>query len=140
MPRREIIPIERIEQKIFLLRGQKVMLSFHLAELYEVEPRALIQAVKRNGQRFPKDFVFQLKAEELARLKSQIVISNDGVVAHDTHPTPSPNKASQCSPASFAVHAPVQVNVEIMRAFVRLRQLIASHEDLARKLDALERK
>jgi hypothetical protein len=73
-----VIPVERIEGHIFLIRGEKVMLSTHLAELYEVEPRALVQAVKRNLERFPEDFMFQLSAEEFADLKSQIVTSSWG--------------------------------------------------------------
>ena len=71
-----VIPVERIEKHIFLIRGEKVMLSTHLAELYDVEPRALVQAVKRNIERFPEDFMFQLRAEEFANLKSQTVISS----------------------------------------------------------------
>jgi hypothetical protein len=66
-----VIPLERIESHIVLMRGQKVMLSTHLAELYEVEPRVLVQAVKRNITRFPEDFMFQLSTEEFANLKSQ---------------------------------------------------------------------
>ena len=73
-----VIPLERIESQIFLIRGHKVMLSTHLAELYEVEPRALVQAVKRNIARFPEDFMFPLSTEEFANLKSQIVISSWG--------------------------------------------------------------
>ncbi len=72
---KNIIPIERIEHRIFILRGQKVMLSTHLAELYDVEPRALVQAVKRNIERFPEDFLFQLSEIEVDDLKSQIVTS-----------------------------------------------------------------
>jgi hypothetical protein len=71
-----VIPVERIEKRIFFLRGQKVMLSTDLAELYQVEPRILVQAVKRNIDRFPEDFMFQLTQEEFANLKSQIVISS----------------------------------------------------------------
>ena len=74
----QIVPVERIEKRIFLFRGQKVMLSTDLAELYEVEPRVLIQAVKRNLSRFPEDFMFQLNEPEFAILKSQIVISSWG--------------------------------------------------------------
>ena len=70
-----LVPSELIEKRIFLLRGQKVMLSIHLAELYQVEPRVLVQAVKRNIDRFPQDFMFQLTWEEVSRLKSQFVIS-----------------------------------------------------------------
>jgi len=73
-----IIPMERIENRIYLLRGHKVMLSTDLAELYEVEPRALVQAVKRNIERFPEDFMFQLSNGEFDNLKSQIVTSSWG--------------------------------------------------------------
>ncbi|TAK53415.1 MAG: ORF6N domain-containing protein [Bacteroidetes bacterium] len=72
----EIVPLEVIAQKIFLFRGQKVMLDFHLAELYAVETKALIQAVKRNLNRFPDDFMFQMNESEYERLRSQIVTSN----------------------------------------------------------------
>ena len=74
----ELIPIEIIENKILLIRGHKVMLSTHLAELYDVEPRVLVQAVKRNLKRFPEDFMFQLSKEEFDNLKSQIVTSSWG--------------------------------------------------------------
>ena len=74
---KSLVPSEIIEKKIFLLRGQKVMLSIDLAQLYQVEPRALIQAVKRNLDRFPDDFMFQLTWDEVSLLKSQSVISND---------------------------------------------------------------
>jgi hypothetical protein len=73
-----LIPLEVIEQRIFLIRGQKVMLSTDLAELYQVEARVLVQAVKRNIARFPQDFMFQLTEEEFSNLKSQIVISSWG--------------------------------------------------------------
>lgn len=76
--RQRLLPAERIEQRIFLVRGQRVMLSTHLAELYGVEPRVLVQAVKRNVERSPEDFMFQLTGAELANLKSQIVISSWG--------------------------------------------------------------
>ena len=76
--KQSVVTVERIEAQIFMIRGQKVMLSTHLAELYEVEVRALVQAVKRNIERFPEDFMFQLNAEEFANLKSQIVISSWG--------------------------------------------------------------
>jgi hypothetical protein len=72
--RKSIVPIEQIEETIFIIRGQKVMLSPHLAELYQIEPRALVQAVKRNIERFPEDFMFQLTDEEFNNLKSQFVI------------------------------------------------------------------
>ena len=75
---RKLIPIDKIKEEILWLRGRKVMLSTHLAELYQVEPRVMIQAVKRNIERFPNDFMFQLTEEEFSNLKSQIVISSWG--------------------------------------------------------------
>jgi hypothetical protein len=79
-----LVPRDLIEKKIFLLRSQKVMLSGHLAELYQVEPRVLIQAVKRNIEQFPRDFIFQLSKEEFANLKSQFVISSWGGLRRST--------------------------------------------------------
>jgi hypothetical protein len=86
MPRKNLrVPPERIEKSIYFLRGQKVMLSTHLAELYDVEPRVLVQAVKRNSERFPPDFMFQLSKEEFADLKSQIVISSSHLLTWPLH-------------------------------------------------------
>jgi hypothetical protein len=73
-PASHVLPLEIVERRIYVIRGHKVMLSHHLAELYGVEPRMLVQAVKRNSDRFPEDFMFQLTAEEFANLRSQIVI------------------------------------------------------------------
>lgn len=130
---------ELITDRIFRLRGQNVMLSTHLAELYAVEPRALVQAVKRNWERFPPDFMFQLTREELRFLKSQIVISSWGGARRAA---PYGFTAQGVAMLSIVLHSPraVQVNIEIMRTFVRLRGILAEHKDLVRKLDALERK
>ena len=134
-----VVPMERISQAILLIRGQKVMLSTHLAELYDVELRALTQAVKRNIERFPEDFMFQLSAEEFANLKSQIVISSWG---GSRRAAPYAFTEQGVAMLSSVLHSQraVMVNVEIMRAFVRLRQMLASNVELARKLAALERK
>jgi len=88
-----VLPVEVVERRIYLLRGQKVMLSPDLADLYRVETRALVQAVKRNMDRFPRDFMFQLTTKELALLKSQIVISSWGGTRREPL-TPSPNTGS----------------------------------------------
>jgi len=88
-----VLPVEVVERRIYLLRGQKVMLSPDLADLYRVETRALVQAVKRNMDRFPRDFMFQLTREEFALLKSQIVISSWGGTRREPL-TPSPNTGS----------------------------------------------
>src|ERR1035437_1523189 len=123
---------------ILLIRGHKVMLSIELANLYQVEPRALIQAIKRNLNRFPSDFMFQLMAEEWENLKSQFVISSWGGVR--TPPYAFTEQGVAMLSSVLNSNRAVQVNIEIMRAFVRLRQLLASNADLARKLETLEKK
>jgi len=133
------IPTERIESRIYLLRGHKVMLSPDLADLYEVEPRALVQAVKRNTERFPADFMFQLSQEEFDNLKSQIVISSWGGLRRATPYAFTEQGVAMLSSVLRSKRA-VMVNVEIMRAFVRLRQMLAANADLASKLAALEKK
>jgi hypothetical protein len=133
------LPAERVESRIYLLRGHKVMLSTDLADLYEVEPRALVQAVKRNMERFPEDFMFQLSQEEFDNLKSQIVISSWGGLRRATPYAFTEQGVAMLSSVLRSKRA-VMVNVEIMRAFVRLRQMLAAHADLARKLAALEKK
>ena len=136
---RSVAPFERIESRIFLLRGHKVMLSRDLAVLYGMGPRALTQAVKRNRERFPGDFMFQLTAGEYANLKSQIVTSSWGG-ARRAAPYAFTEQGVAMLSSVLRSRRAVLANIEIMRAFVRLRQLVASHTDLARKLDALERK
>lgn len=133
------IPAERIEQKILLIRGQKVMLSTDLAELYEVAPRVLVQAVKRNRERFPKDFMFQLSRNEYANLKSQIVISSWGG-ARRAIPYAFTEQGVAMLSSVLRSQLAVQVNIAIMRAFVKLREMLASHRDLARRLDEMEKK
>lgn len=133
-----VASVEKIESKMFLIRGQKVMLSMHLAELYEVEPRALVQAVKRNIERFPEDFMFQLSPEEFAILKSQIVTSSWGGVR--TAPYAFSEQGVSMLSSVLRSDRAIQVNIEIMRAFVRLRQMLASNVELSRKLAALEKK
>ena len=134
-----VIPVDQIESIIFLIRGQKVMLSPHLAELYNVEPRVLVQAVKRNIDRFPGDFMFQLTDDEFLNLKSQIVISSWGG-SRRAKPYAFTEQGVAMLSSVLRSKRAVQVNIEIMRAFVRLRQLMATHTDLARKLTALEQK
>jgi hypothetical protein len=112
----------QVESKILLVRSQKVMLSIHLAEIYEVQPRVLVQAVKRNVERFPADFMFQLDDEEFANLKSQIVISSWGGMRRAPYAFTEQGVAM----LSTVLRSPraILVNIEIMRAFVRLRQMM----------------
>ena len=146
MSKSNIIPIDFIEQRIFLLRGQKVMLSPHLAILYGVEPKVLLQAVKRNNERFPKDFMFQLGRKETNALKmipggsrSQFVTLNRGQnIKYQPYAFTEQGVAMLSS--VLRSKKAIQVNIAIMRAFVKLRKVLATHKDLARKLIELERK
>ena len=127
--------------KIRLLRGERVMLDADLAVLYGVEPRSLVQAVKRNISRFPADFMFQLSPAEHASLRSQNVILN---ARRGTHRKCLPYAFTEQGVAmlSSVLRSPraIHANIEIMRAFVRLREVLATHEQLAKKLAKLERK
>lgn len=133
-----VVSATGIESRVFLIRGQRVMLSTHLAELYQVAPRALVQAVKRNRERFPSDFMFQLTARELTNLKSQIVISSWG---GSRRAAPYAFTEQGVAMLASVLRSPraIRVNIEIMRAFVRLRRMLASHAALARKMATLER-
>ena len=133
---------EQIERSILLVRGHKVMLDADLAALYGVATKVLVQSVRRNLNRFPEDFMFQLTFQEFTRLRSQIVTSNAERRRGGRRHLPYAFTEQGVPMLSSVLRSKraIQVNVEIMRAFVRLRQMLASHADLARKLDALERK
>ena len=131
------IPVEWIERRIYVIRGQKVMLSPHLAEIYQVETRALVQAVKRNIERFPEDFMFQLTDEEFAHLKSQIVISSWGG-SRRAAPYAFTELGVAMLSSVLSSRRAVQMNILIMRTFVRLRQLLASNTALARRIEKVE--
>ena len=133
------IDVEVIQSKIYLIRGQKVMLGPHLAELYGVETKVLIQAVKRNSERFPKDFMFQLTNQEFINLKSQIVTSSWGGIRR-ANPYAFTEQGVAMLSSVLRSRRAIEVNLQIMRTFVRLRQMLASHSELARKLAALEKK
>jgi hypothetical protein len=134
-----LVPAERIERRICLVRGQKVMLSPDLADLYGVPVRQLNQAVKRNIQRFPSDFMFQLSPAEYAVLKSQIVISSWGGVRR-ARPYAFTEQGIAMLSAVLRSPIAVAVSIEIMRVFVRLRQMLESHERLRKQLEELERR
>ena len=136
-----LIVVEMIEKKIYLIRGHKVMLDSDLAALYEVETRTLIQAVKRNISRFPSDFMFQLNNQDVAALRSQIVTLKKGRGEHRKYAPYvfTENGVAMLSSVLNSERA-VQVNIAIMRTFVKLRQMLTSNADLARKLAAMEKK
>ena len=132
------VPLEHISCSIIMIRGQKVIMDSVLAELYRVEAKVLNQAVKRNSERFPADFMFQLTADETERLRSQFVTSSWGGRRYKPYVFTEQGVAMLSS--VLRSERAVNVNIEIMRAFVRLRQMLASNTELARKLAALERK
>jgi len=135
-----LISIETIGKRILLIRGQKVMLDRDLAELYGVPTGRLNEQVRRNADRFPKDFMFQLRQAEANSLISQIAISKEG--RGGTRHAPYAFTEQGVAMLSSVLHSPraIQVNIMIMRAFVQLRQWLASHADLARKLAEMEQK
>ncbi len=132
------ISTQNITQSIRVLRGQKVMLDMELATLYGVSVSALLQAMKRNPSRFPDDFMFQLSADEWQNLRSQIVISSLGHGGRRFLPYAFTEQGVAMLSSVLRSDRAVAVNVEIMRAFVRMRALIASNEELSQRLDELE--
>ncbi len=135
-----IVPIEQIERKIYLIRRHKVMLDNDLADLYKVETRVLIQAVKRNLERFPPDFMFQMNNQEVTSLRSQSVISKTGRGGRRYKPYVFTEQGVAMLSSVLNSDRAIQVNIVIMRAFVRLRQFLATHKELADKLTELERR
>lgn len=141
MAKDSLIPDERIERAILLIRGQKVMLDRDLATLYCVPTGALNQAVKRNRKRFPSDFMFQLSKNETEKWKSQIVISNPSTkMAIRKRPFAFTEQGVAMLSSVLRSDRAIEVNIAIMRAFVRLRQILATHKDLERKLEEHDRK
>lgn len=134
---KDLIAIEQIEQRIYLIRGQKVLLGMHLAELYGVEVRTLIQAVKRNIERFPEDFIFQLSRAEFDSLRSQTVILKTAVKksSRGRHIKYLPYAFTEQGVAMLSgvlrSKRAIQVNIAVMRAFVKLRQILSTHKELA---------
>lgn len=132
------IPEHAIERCIFLLRGHRIILSGDLAVFYGVEPRVLTQAVRRNSGRFPEDFMFVLSEDEWRNLRSQNVISSWGGAR--TTPMAFTEQGVAMLSSVLRSERAVQVNIQIMRAFVQMRRVLAEHKELAAKLDALEQK
>lgn len=144
-----MIPAERIEASILLIRGHKVMLDAALAGLYGVSVGRLNEAVRRNVDRFPDDFMFQLTREEFedlrsqtvtSNLKSQFAISSSGWGGRRHPPYVFTEQGVAMLSSVLRSKRAVQVNIEVMRAFVRLRRILSSHKELARKVEELERR
>ena len=136
-----IAPLQSlIGGRILMLREQRVMLDADLAELYGVQTKVLVQAVKRNIARFPQDFMFQLSAEEFAALRSQTVTSNTGRGGRRTAPYAFTEQGVAMLSSVLGSPRAIAVNIEIMRTFVRVRELAATHSELAKRLSELEEK
>jgi hypothetical protein len=134
------VPSARIRQAIIMVRGQRVILDRDLAELYRVETRTLKQAVRRNAARFPEDFMFVLTAKEFNNWRSQFVMSNSDRMGLRYAPMAFTEQGVAMLSSVLNSERAIGVNIAIMRAFVQLRQILASHEDLARRLSELEKK
>lgn len=139
MATKSLIPTERIENNILFIRGQKVMLDYDLADLYGVDTKVLKQSVSRNKDRFPEDFMFKLTPEEFDSLRSQFVTSK-GRGGRRYPPSAFTEQGVAMLSSVLRSKRAVQVNIQIIRSFVKLRQLLANHTQLAKKLANLEKK
>ncbi len=136
----DLVPLEAITGKILLLRGVKVMLDRDLAILYGVETKALKQAVRRNIERFPTDFMFEMTQEELENWRSQFVTSNSDKMGLRYPPMAFTEQGVAMLSSVLNSKRAIQVNIQIMRAFTKLRQMLATHDDLRRKIEDMESK
>jgi hypothetical protein len=135
---KSVLPAETIASKIFLIRGQKVMLDRDLAELYGVQTKVLKQAVRRNSDRFPSDFMFELTKKEFENLRSQIVTSSWGGLRY--LPMAFTEQGVAMLSSVLNSKRAIQVNIQIMRTFSQLRRMLETHKDLKRKIEAMEKK
>jgi len=135
-----LIPAERIEKAILIIRGQRVMLDEDLATLYGVTTKRLNQQVNRNIERFPQDFMFQLTFQEFTRLRLQFATAKTGRGGRRTPPYAFTEHGAVMLASVLNSPTAVQASIEVVRAFIRLRELLSSHVELARKLATLEKK
>jgi hypothetical protein len=138
--RQEIVPLGQIEQRIYLIRGQRVMLDADLADLYGVPTKRLNEQVARNLERFPEDFMFQLTQAEAARLRSQIATSSLGRGGRRYRPYAFTEHGAIMAASVLKSEQAVKISVHVVRAFVKLREMLSTHRQLAQKLEALERR
>jgi len=134
----ELVPVELIASKIYLIRGIKVMLDRDLAELYGVETKRLKEQVRRNIERFPQDFMFELTKQELKNLRSQFATSSWGGARYI--PMAFTEQGVAMLSSILRSKRAIEVNVAIVRAFVKLREMMATHKDLKRKIESMEKK
>lgn len=139
MPKtKAIVPVEQVESRILLIRGHRVMLDADLAEVYGTNTKALNQAVKRNEARFPGDFMFQLTVEEVQNLRSQIVTSSVNWGGRRNRPYAFTEHGAIMLASVLNSSVAVQASIAVVRAFVRLREILATNKELAKKLTELE--
>src|ERR1039458_9337677 len=133
-----LVPVELVERRIYLIRGQKVMLDSDLAELYQVLTKNLNLAVRRNAKRFPPDFMFQLTREEAESLRLQIATSNEGRGGRRYLPYAFTEHGVAMLSSVLNSERAVQMNIVIIRAFLKLREVLATHKDLAERMEQIE--
>ena len=131
---------EKIIKKIYLIRGRKVMLDRDLAALYKVQTKVLNQAVKRNMKRFPKEFMFQLTKKELENWRSQYVTSNQEKMGLRRRPYAFNEQGVAMLSSVLNSNRAIEVNIAIIKTFVKLREIISTHKDLRRKIEKMEEK
>ena len=136
----QILPDETIISKIYMIRGKKVMIDRDLSELYDVETRVLNQAVRRNEKRFPEDFMFQMTKEEMENWKSQIVISNSEKMGLRKPPLVFTEQGVAMLSSVLNSDRAIMVNIQIMRVFTKMRELVETHREILYKLEHLEKK
>lgn len=136
----EVYTEDKITNKIYLVRGKKVMIDRDLANLYGVETRVLNQAVRRNAKRFPKDFMFQMTQEELQEWKSQIVISNKEKMGLRKPPLVFTEQGVAMLSSVLNSDTAIMVNIQIIRVFTKMREMLETHKEILKKLEELERK
>ena len=135
-----LVPVEIIERKIYLIRGIKVMLDSDLAELYQVETRTLVQAVKRNLKRFPPEFMFQVSEKEFKKWRSQIVMSNPGAKMGLRRPPYAFTEHGVTMLASvLRSEKAVEISIYVVRAFIKIREMLATHKNLIREFEKMKR-
>ncbi len=135
-----LIPLERIENKILLIRGRKVLLDRDLAELYGVETRRLVEQVKRNITRFPDDFMFQMSQDEFENWRSQIAMSNSVKMGLRRPPYAFTEHGIAMLSSVLKSERAVQVNIAIVRAFIRMREMLLENENMANRLKEIEKR
>jgi hypothetical protein len=135
----ELVVAPAIEKRILVVRGRQVMLDEDLADLYGVETRVLVQQVKRNAKRFPRDFMFQLTSAEAEALRSQIVISNEGRGGRRYAPYVFTEQGVAMLSGVLRSDRAIAVNIEIMRVFVELRRVASSYAAIEKRLEEIER-